>query len=687
MFKNSVLDRLNPYRKMIMGQIDDFLKYVTDFERIQVIRKLRCITLQIDQTMAVEKAPEISKHEAPEQTFPIQQLKEEIFIFNEGVNQIQEDEHHDEDHPMGEDFDYEEIISGPEDQEDVVNVISEYISCSKCNEISSSATDQEIHEFFNHSTIGLQINDYVDSCKNLEESSYKCVACSLTVNEPTLLANHFLIEHTDDFINSVSAANSFSDVAEYTNVIKDLLLQPKDEDILVKAEVDDKLKQEFYKQYGNEITVDEEPEMLVEPDILVEPEIIVEPEILVEPEIETRKEKKVVDPESQEWIRKEITLRKKTVRIDNGSLRVIYQCAYCTKYTSNSTNGFRYHLTSKHLKSGQPDKVVQSMDITPEFGKQMSGKKNICEECNLKFKDQKHLKNHMICHELFETVSSFYLFAKCNTCNKIFIDENSYNIHLMIHEDEGDLTQPIEVPPGAVIMQSSIKISGMPESKSSKIMDVPHDEFSWNCGHCQERFLQQDACNFHLLMKHTSAFVCPVDKRDFSGFKAMSLFCHHLRNKHSELFPDLTFSCTFCKREFPSIYDKLSHMKNCSVKKFSCDHCGKKFFRKSELSNHLKFVSGELCYPCLICSKKFETNTDMKIHMRCHTKVKPFPCTVCSKSFRTQAARSTHMENHNTSLVFKVSHKVNEIKTFINFRCFSAFARKASSRESCTDGI
>ena len=122
-------------------------------------------------------------------------------------------------------------------------------------------------------------------------------------------------------------------------------------------------------------------------------------------------------------------------------------------------------------------------------------------------------------------------------------------------------------------------------------------------------------------MLHAASFTCPIDKREFIGFKAVSLFTHHLQNKHSaELFPELTFSCTFCKMEFPSIYDKLSHMKTCSLKKFSCDHCGKKFFKKGELSSHLKFVSGEIFFSCKYCEKKCETMSDLKIHWRSHTK-------------------------------------------------------------------
>jgi len=155
-----------------------------------------------------------------------------------------------------------------------------------------------------------------------------------------------------------------------------------------------------------------------------------------------------------------------------------------------------------------------------------------------------------------------------------------------------------------------------------------------------------------MLMVHSSAFVCPIDKREFSGFKSVSLFAHHLRNKHSELFPELKFACTFCKMEFPSIYNKLSHMKSCSSKKFGCDHCDKKFFRKVDLKAHIRFVSGELFFSCKVCSKRCETMSDLKIHIRSHTKEKPFDCSICTKKFRTLAGRSAHLENHVANVIY-----------------------------------
>lgn len=39
----------------------------------------------------------------------------------------------------------------------------------------------------------------------------------------------------------------------------------------------------------------------------------------------------------------------------------------------------------------------------------------------------------------------------------------------------------------------------------------------------------------------------------------MSKFVQHMRNKHPELLPDLTYPCGICKLPIPSIYEKLAH--------------------------------------------------------------------------------------------------------------------------------
>jgi uncharacterized protein YlaI len=93
------------------------------------------------------------------------------------------------------------------------------------------------------------------------------------------------------------------------------------------------------------------------------------------------------------------------------------------------------------------------------------------------------------------------------------------------------------------------------------------------------------------MLFHLNVFVCPFDSREFPGIPTLS-YGNHLRQCHPDIFTDLEIKCSLCEMQFETVYDKLSHMKNCQEKNFQCDHCEKRFFKKAELQHHLKVVLG-----------------------------------------------------------------------------------------------
>lgn len=637
---------------MIFKAIEDFLSQCKSYEAIQVVRKLHAITLQVD--------PDATSSYKEDETL---HLKQEQFIDECG---------------------YEEVISEPEDdvddeidtqsqtEDDSMIVVSNCFQCLKCEKIAVDSVSLEVHDFFKHSIVGGRINSEVESAEIviLEKSQGAvriCTICSMHLKEAHDLSSHILFHHINDIFAKINESPDieidFEIVNKYIEFVKDLL-QSKDSKDALLPEVDPEVRKYFYAIFeGYTIesndqfeTTNEQFEIVNEVDgneAENNDDVVVAYEELFQPIVIkiAGKSSPNISEDSRAWLRKEIGLRKKTIRNEIGGTRNIFRCAYCNVYSSNSAPGFRYHLISKHLKNGSFGGLqeIESDHVPPEKGLKT---KNSCLECNLKFKDYKMLSSHQNCHDLFKTIANHYSFPACYTCNVLFIDDYTLNHHLAKHDSGDDVSLAVEVPPGAVFSLGK-QIKGLKTAD-----DVPEDDFAFNCGHCTKKFSKDISCRYHLLMSHVETFVCPIDKREFSGFKAVSLFCHHFKNKHSEMFPELIFSCTFCKMEFPSIYDKLSHMKGCSLKKFACDHCGKKFFKKNDLISHMKFVSGELFYSCKICQKKCETLSDLKIHIRCHTKEKPFMCSICRKSFRTLAARSAHLESHVANVTYKVSFKL-----------------------------
>ena len=628
MFKRNVEKQINRHRKMIMTQVEDFLGQCKSFESVQVVRKLLSITLQVDEQDTLDHTEVFRSVEPMAKKRKVEILKE---IEADEKDSDQESAPELETEPDFDDFDFEEVISVSGD--DVVTEAKSFktieneenktswlvleplkpLQCSKCKNSSPNENLHELHEFFRHSLLGIQIESEVENCVETfvetEDALRRCVICAEDVGE-LFLKSHMINQHCDVILQSINEMFDINQTTVNTELVKNYIESIIEliENNEMELDIDPDVKSYFFEIYSGEPMIEAE-------DLS---QHIVQPTTHFESPAKSTKKQIILTEDAKSWLRKEINSRKKMVKNENGVLKAVYKCAYCNIYLSNSAAGFRYHLISKHLKDRTFDQLVEvASDSVETLLKSNKNSKNTCEDCHLKLKDQKLYNAHRNCHTLFRVIAEFYTYPSCNTCNKLFVDEESLNRHLENHDKEDEISQAVVVAPGALFSQGK-PVNALGELKIEILTD---ENFSWTCGHCLKKFDKEFSCRHHLLMLHAASFTCPIDKREFIGFKAVSLFTHHLQNKHSaELFPELTFSCTFCKMEFPSIYDKLSHMKTCSLKKFSCDHCGKKFFKKGELSSHLKFVSGEIFFSCKYCEKKCETMSDLKIHWRSHTK-------------------------------------------------------------------
>lgn len=266
---------------------------------------------------------------------------------------------------------------------------------------------------------------------------------------------------------------------------------------------------------------------------------------------------------------------------------------------------------------------------------------SVCSDCGIQFingtsKKEKSSRIHHECHKILNVVSQFYQLPKCDQSKTMFISDEDLNKYLQCDQHLFD----------------PIPCEGMSAKVSQKIKDpvgtADADGNAWKCGHCGVGYQTETECTTHVMILHSKKLICPVDHMEFEGNRGTSQFNIHMKNKHHEMFPDFVISCTYCLQQFDSIFEKLAHMKNCNEKKFMCDHCGRKYFTKTDLTRHLKIVSGEISYTCDICSRSCSSTMDLKLHKTSHTNQKPYRCSYpdCDKAFKTPAARSSHMETH-----------------------------------------
>lgn len=295
-----------------------------------------------------------------------------------------------------------------------------------------------------------------------------------------------------------------------------------------------------------------------------------------------------------------------TIKTENG-LKNGWKCPDCEKIL-RSRDGLRNHMKLEHTELNESDNNTPQALSSEHFDAvsllQLARKKQMpnslhtttCEPCGISFingttKKEKSLEIHQQLHIILKIVSKSYDLPRCEECKIMFSNNEDLNLHSLSHDDEAF---PAE------------GLSFLVAERIKEPLGTAGDEDlnAWKCGHCSNvRFADEIECIEHQAILHSKNLVCPFDYLEFSGIRGLGLFSSHMKNKHPEMFPELSIICTYCNQEFSNVFDKLSHMKTCSEKKYNCDHCPKTFFKKTQLIRHLKIVSGAINFVCDICSK------------------------------------------------------------------------------------
>lgn len=367
--------------------------------------------------------------------------------------------------------------------------------------------------------------------------------------------------------------------------------------------------------------------------------------------------------EIKEWLRTETKQRRVLIETQDGN-KFEWTCGIC-KYTCTSSNSFRSHLIETHVRNSKPPAVINSEQtlnyhqqqwIQSHIKQESEGNSWKCLKCEITFRNEKILRQHLLNHALSLTTDDFRTIKSgtvrprksktmkfkwtCQECWFQFSAQRSFDAHmrlhktiegmsiftqlhncvdckmffrshndLMLHLDGHNDNQSLLVPAEGIALQKTILFKRLPVP-----LEAQKGEFS--CGHCGRQFNVEMNCKCHLLIHHVNPLVCPKDDRPFS---AMQPFICHLQKVHPEILPE-SLRCTHCKFPFTNIYERLAHMKTCDEKKFRCDHCDRKFSNKNFLNSHLKREMGLMSCACQVCGKVLKAKDELKIHMRSHTK-------------------------------------------------------------------
>lgn len=249
----------------------------------------------------------------------------------------------------------------------------------------------------------------------------------------------------------------------------------------------------------------------------------------------------------------------------------------------------------------------------------------ICGECDLGFKQNGTLKNHIQSKHC--KLNGFYV---CEICNQTFALKDRLKLHQRTHTGEK--------PYSCELCDKKFARGG----QLSQHMRVHDKQRPFSCDMCAARFTCAQNLrlhnNRHLQLK---PYTCDQCGKSFTRRDAL---IKHLRNFHENI---KAFHCPICKKDFKGHLPQ--HLRtHTKTKPHKCASCGTAFAQRSQLIVHQRKHSGERPYRCKVCWKGFAHSTALKMHQRRHTGEKPFTCMVCHSGFTQISHLKKHMNRlHN----------------------------------------
>lgn len=282
-----------------------------------------------------------------------------------------------------------------------------------------------------------------------------------------------------------------------------------------------------------------------------------------------------------------------------------------------------------------------------------------CPRNQAPFAGLEELKTH------FENEHSDKETFPCDRCSWPFLSEGVLGIHKMNHvpRRKGKYKCPICGSRGVLL--SSLK-DHWNKFHGAKLK-------LHRCEHCQERFQTKAGVGRHVSEVHRSTMTetgvaCEKCGNFFGDEEKLE---SHLKNVHGN------HQCSECGIAFEQYAKLKTHMQNVHAigKQHLCPICGKRFWGKSVLENHVACHENGTWFECHLCGALMKDLTNLKKHLvKCSKKKMPtekqkFVCGECGKGY----SRKDSLDDH-----VRVMHSNETHRVWACEKCGKKFQRHGS---------
>nr|XP_035138695.1 PR domain zinc finger protein 15 isoform X3 [Callithrix jacchus] len=344
-------------------------------------------------------------------------------------------------------------------------------------------------------------------------------------------------------------------------------------------------------------------------------------------------------------------IRRKLIK-QLGEHKRVYQCNICSKIFQNSSN------LSRHVRS-HGDKLFK------------------CEECAKLFSRKESLKQHVSYKHSRNEVDGEYRY-RCGTCEKTFRIESALEFH---NCRTGLIAHPGEGGPGG-----------------SRLRDLPDDK-TFQCEMCFRFFSTNSNLSKHKKKHGDKKFACEVCSKMF--YRKDVMLDHQRRHlegvrrvKREDLeaggenlvrYKKEPSGCPVCGKVFSCRSNMNKHLLTHGDKKYTCEICGRKFFRVDVLRDHIHVHFKDIAlmddhqreefigkigisseenddnsdesadsephkYSCKRCQLTFGRGKEYLKHIMEVHKEKGHGCSICNRRFALKATYHAHMVIHRENL-------------------------------------
>ena len=169
------------------------------------------------------------------------------------------------------------------------------------------------------------------------------------------------------------------------------------------------------------------------------------------------------------------------------------------------------------------------------------------------------------------------------------------------------------------------------------------------CHTCGASFTEKSTFLNHIEESHGEV----VGKKFFCEFCPYAANVHRFLREHYERMHPPTprtrsHICEQCGKAFfeKTVLDEHVNYVHLRKKQFQCDMCPKVFYRPQSYRKHKACHSGKRPYVCTQCGQGFKVAYNLKVHKRLHTGEKPYKCKQCEAAFAQKNSLDVHMKKH-----------------------------------------